>query len=123
MHAIIRQSFGIPDTAIVTEYGMSELGSQAYDRIAVSGPGSTETEPPPRRLRFPPWCRAAVVSPETGDEVEAGGTGLVRVFDLINVWSVAAVQTGDVARDWPEGLELLGRAEELEPRGCSRMVA
>ncbi len=123
LHAVIRQFFGIPDAAIVTEYGMSELGSQAYDRIAGSGSGSPDTDKLPRRLRFPPWCRAAVVSPETGDEVDAGGTGLVRVFDLINVWSVAAVQTGDVARDWPDGLELLGRADELEPRGCSRMVA
>jgi hypothetical protein len=63
-----------------------------------------------------------VLSPETGAPVPPGGTGVVRVVDLANVWSVAAVQTGDLAREGAGGFELLGRAADVEPRGCSLMA-
>ncbi len=118
LHRAIRDGLGVPDAALVTEYGMSELGSQAYDRVAVPG-GSTDT---PRLLRFPPWCRARIVSSETGDAVAVGEMGVVRVLDLANVWSVAAVQTGDIARRHADGFELIGRAVDAEPRGCSLMA-
>ena len=54
-------------------------------------------------------------------EVRDGESGLVRVFDLANVFSVLAVQTEDLAVRRGERLELIGRAEGGEARGCSLM--
>jgi hypothetical protein len=99
---------------------MSELGSQAYDGIA-GEPDSSE--PAGRVFRFPPWARVRVVSPETGRPVKDGETGLLQVFDLANVYSVMAIQTGDLAVRRDDGFELLGRAATREPRGCSLMMA
>ena len=57
---------GIPESHIVGEYGMSELSSQAYDRVLPeTGAG----------FRFPPWARAQIISPETGREAARGGNG------------------------------------------------
>ena len=64
-----------------------------------------------------------IVSPETGREVAEGETGLIRVFDLANVFSVAAVQTEDLGIRLGNGFELIGRAPQTEPRGCSLMTA
>ena len=52
-----------------------------------------------------------------------GETGLLRIFDLANVFSVMAVQTEDLAVRRGDGFELLGRAELAEARGCSLMSA
>ena len=117
LHAEITRWLGIPADNIVVEYGMSELGSQAYDHTA----GSITREGQ-RVFHFPPWARARVVSPETGDEVADGETGLIRVFDLANVFSVSAIQTGDLGVRHGDGFELIGRAEHLDPRGCSLMA-
>jgi hypothetical protein len=70
-------------------------------------------------LRFPPWCRVRVVSPETGTETAPGEAGLIQVFDLANVASVLAIQTADLGVAHTDGFELLGRAVGAEPRGCS----
>ena len=104
--------FGLERNRLLSEYGMCELSSQAYDCRAGD---STE----PRLFRFPPWARCQVISPETEQEVEMGVTGLIRVFDLANAWSVMAVQTGDLGRRLAGGVQLLGRASETELRGCS----
>jgi hypothetical protein len=64
-----------------------------------------------------------LVSPESGREVADGKTGLIRVFDLANVFSVAAIQTEDLAVRRGTGFELLGRAGLSEPRGCSLQAA
>lgn len=106
LHEMIRNAFGVEK--IVTEYGMCELSSQAYaheDGI----------------FQFPPWARVQIVSPENGREVKEGETGLVRVFDLANVWSVLAVQTEDLGVRRKHGFELIGRASGAEARGCSLM--
>ncbi len=115
LHAGIGRHLGIAPDHIVCEYGMSELGSQAYGRSVDAGAGLV--------LRFPPWARVRVVSPETGAEVSDGGVGLVRIHDLANVWSAAAVETADLAVRRGDGLELRGRAGAAEPRGCSLMAA
>lgn len=117
LHQTIAGCLGIPATHIICEYGMSELSSQAYD---VSPAGTSRS--PRRVFHFPPWARAVVVSPEAGREVGDGETGLLRVFDLANVWSVMAIQTEDLAIRCGEGFELLGRARLAEPRGCSLMA-
>lgn len=117
LHQIIIHSLGIPITNVVSEYGMSELSSQAYDHRA-----GNPLRGGVRVFHFPPWARARVVSPETGAEVADGETGLIQVFDLANVFSVLAVQTGDLGVRRGNGFELIGRAEHLEPRGCSLMA-
>jgi hypothetical protein len=120
LHGLISQRLGIPPSRIVCEYGMSELSSQAYDWAI---PPSGITHHVSRTFRFPPWARVQVISPETGCEVGEGETGLIRVFDLANVYSVMAIQTEDVGRRRGEGFELVGRAAVAEPRGCSLLAA
>jgi hypothetical protein len=119
LHALLSQRLGIPAGHIVCEYGMSELGSQAYDRAV--GP-SHATLHAPRPFHFPPWARVQVISPETGCEVGEGETGLIRVFDLANVYSVMAIQTEDLGIRCGDGFELAGRAASAEPRGCSLLA-
>jgi hypothetical protein len=115
LHSLITHRLGIPALRIIGEYGMSELSSQGYDHVA--------DESGDRRFRFPPWARIQIISPETGLEVPAGEPGLIRVFDLANVYSVLAVQTEDLGVSDESGFELLGRAVAAEPRGCSLMNA
>jgi hypothetical protein len=64
-----------------------------------------------------------IVSPETGRKVNDGETGLIRVLDLANVFSVAAIQTEDLGIRRASGFELAGRAPLAEARGCSLMAA
>jgi hypothetical protein len=116
LHALITEFLGIPPDSIVSEYGMSELSSQAYDQAI--GRGQQE-----RVFHFPPWARAQIISPETGRELAEGETGLIRVFDLANVRSVMAIQTEDLGVRRGGGFELLGRAALSETRGCSLMSA
>jgi hypothetical protein len=133
LHALITARLGVPREFIVCEYGMSELSSQAYDGVAgdkwlvTSGAAvaadTCHLSPVTCHFHFPPWCRAVVVSPETGREVADGETGLLRVFDLANVRSVMAIQTEDLAVRRGEGFELLGRAARAEARGCSLLAA
>ncbi len=131
LHALITERLGIPGIHMRSEYGMSELSSQAYDgevssfKFQVSSSGNTPTrnqKPETRNFVFPPWARAQVISPETGRAVSYGETGLLRIFDLANVFSVMAIQTEDLAICRDENFELLGRAEAAEPRGCSLMT-
>jgi len=119
LQALIAERLGIPPAQIVCEYGMCELSSQAYD-LAVNP--SRITDHASRVLHFPPWAHAQVVSPETGDAVADGETGLLRVFDLANVFSVVAVQTEDLGIRRGDGFELIGRAHFAEARGCSLMA-
>ena len=116
LHALITERLGVPAENIIREYGMSELSSQAYD-------GMRNAECGVRIFHFPPWARVQIISPETGREVADGETGLIRVFDLANVFSVAAIQTEDLGIRRGDGFELIGRAKLAEPRGCSLMTA
>ena len=129
LHALITKRLGIAPENIICEYGMSELSSQAY---AVMGNGwrmTREVATTPQsslathRFRFPPWARVQIISPETGKEVAEGETGLIRIFDLANVFSVAAIQTEDLGIRRGAGFELVGRAQSAEPRGCSLMTS
>ena len=115
LHALISRSLGLPQTHIISEYGMSELSSQAYDRIC----GADQ----PRLFRFPPWARAQIIDPESGREAPAGKPGLIRVCDLANIASVMAIQTEDLGVRRGQAFELLGRAAQVEPRGCSLLPA
>ena len=128
LHALITERLGVPRENILCEYGMSELSSQAYDGVTsdewqvARNKDSRHPSPVTRHFRFPSWARAQIISPETGHEVADGETGLIRVFDLANVFSVAAIQTEDLGVRRGDGFELIGRAQLSEPRGCSLMT-
>jgi len=148
LHQLITERLGVPPSCIICEYGMSELSSQAYDGIEVGvrpSPGAATLnrrvssdfqESPDGSLllrpgrahsgssifHFPPWARMQIISPETGREVADGETGLIRVFDLANVFSVMAIQTEDLGIRRDEHFELIGRAALAEARGCSLMA-
>jgi hypothetical protein len=119
LHELITRHLGIPSSQIVCEYGMSELSSQAYDQTIRRSNFQIQS---PRAFHFPPWARAQIISPETGKEVAEGETGLVRIFDLANVFSALAIQTEDLGIRRGNGFELIGRAQLSEPRGCSLMA-
>ena len=138
LHSLITKHLGIGSEYIVTEYGMCELSSQAYDWVAAQGragcpqPAANarstqqrgeDTAPYQRTFRFPQWCRTQIISPETGREVADGETGLLRIFDLANVRSVMAIQTEDLGVRRGDGFELIGRVPTAEPRGCSLMTS
>jgi Acyl-protein synthetase, LuxE len=128
LHALITERLGIPRENIICEYGMSELSSQAYSVTSDEWRVPSECETHHSSLithhfSFPPWARVQIISPETGREVAEGETGLIRVFDLANVFSVAAIQTEDLGIRRDDGFELIGRAQLAEPRGCSLMTA
>lgn len=112
LHATIADRLGVPATRIVNQYGMTELGSQFYDSV-LRFPGQA------RRKLGPPWARARVVDPESGEEVAEGDTGMIVLVDLANTGSVCAIQTADLGRRLGDGFEVLGRAEGAEARGCS----
>ncbi|MBI3995441.1 MAG: AMP-binding protein [Nitrospirae bacterium] len=115
--------FGVPQTHIVNEYGMTEMCSQFYDNVLADCVNDIER---PRlrlrRKRIPPWVRTLIVDPETLEELPPGQTGLLRHYDLANCGSVMALQTEDVGRTIADGFEILGRASGAEARGCSLIV-
>jgi hypothetical protein len=113
LYEMIQSRFGISENQIISEYGMSELSSQAYD--------SRKSADAPRTFQFPAWALAKVISPETGREVADGDTGLLRIYDLANVGFVLAVQTEDLVRRRGSRFEWIGRASQSEARGCSLM--
>lgn len=103
--------FQVRPEDIWNEYGMTELTSQFYSR----GVGGSHFGPP--------WLRFLVIDPETNRPVPAGEIGVLRIFDLANVWSVLAIQTQDLALARADGgFLLLGRDPAALPRGCSRAV-
>lgn len=113
LHRRLTQALGVPESHIVSEYGMSELGSQAYDRrVGASGP---------RVFRFPSWCRVRVLQPGSTLPPPSGTPGLLTLFDLANLRSVLALQTEDLGVAEGEGFAYVGRARNAELRGCSRM--
>jgi hypothetical protein len=106
------ERFGINPGAIVAEYGMTELSSQYYDRVP-SGAAIAQ-----RRKVVPPWLRARVVGPDRAT-IRNGEIGSILHIDLANRSSCIAIQTEDLGVHYDDGLVLLGRAADAEPRGCS----
>jgi hypothetical protein len=117
----IRAFFAVPDWAVVSEYGMTELASQGYHASFAQRvlQGSADDDQP---LVFPPWCRVGTVDPDSLEVLPPGSRGLLRFWDLANVDSILAVQTADVGVVTPHGVLLEGRAPGSTPRGCSLAV-
>lgn len=98
--------FGIAQSRIVGEYGMTELTSQWYD----TGVG--------RAKAAPGWLRARAVAPD-GSSLPDGVVGALVHVDLANLWSCVAVQTEDLGARYGREIVLLGRETGATLRGCS----
>ncbi|HUI07970.1 MAG TPA: long-chain fatty acid--CoA ligase [Verrucomicrobiae bacterium] len=104
---------GIPPTRVVNEYGMTELSTQFYDQTLREG---RQTD----RKLAPPWSRVLITDPTTGEEANPGERGLIRIYDLANLWSALCLQTEDLGvTGGGDAFEVLGRAAGAEVRGCS----
>ncbi len=111
LYAGLGRAFGVAESSIVAEFGMTELVSQYYD-----APESRSAQP---RVKVgPPWLRSRIVDAE-GREVEPGATGFLQHLDLGNRSSALAILTEDRAYRLGEGFVLFGRSNEAAPRGCS----
>jgi hypothetical protein len=119
LYGLIERLIGIPKARVVNEYGMTELSTQFYD-------GSLQANQQTDGKVPPPWARVVIIDPNTGREAAKGKQGLIRVYDIVNMWSVMCVQTEDlgVARvtessSGAHAFEVLGRVAGAEVRGCS----
>jgi phenylacetate-coenzyme A ligase PaaK-like adenylate-forming protein len=109
LHQVLCRAFGLE--SIHSEYGMTELLSQAYS----TGEGV---------FQCPPWMRVLIRDsndPLTiGDGMRAGG---INVIDLANLYSCSFIATEDLGRIHPNGhFEVLGRFDHSDVRGCNLMV-
>jgi len=121
----LARAFELQSSAIVSEYGMTELGSQGYHpslRMAQGEPIHRRLGARSRRFVFPPWCRVRSMDPDTLEPLPEGEAGLLAFWDLSNVDSVLAVQTADVGVVLDGCVELHGRSTGATPRGCSLAV-
>ncbi|OYU96896.1 MAG: acyl transferase [Bacteroidetes bacterium B1(2017)] len=96
---------------IFSEYGMTELLSQAY----ASMDGKYQT---------PPWMKVEVVDPNDPlSLVQNNKTGLLRIIDLANLYSCSFIQSSDLGKQHPNNtFEVLGRLDNSDLRGCSLLV-
>jgi Acyl-protein synthetase, LuxE len=112
--ARVQAWLGVAAPSVVREYGMAELTSQCYTGALLGDD--------PDLFVAPHWVRVRLLDPETLEEVPAGTPGLVCVFDLGNLGSVAHVLTEDLGVAEGDGFRLTGRAAGAELRGCSLVV-
>ena len=125
-HQALSGAFGVPLSAVVSEYGMTELGSQGYSPSFLASVDSTAAarwhEPPADLHVFPPWCRVRALSTDDLSILPAGERGLLCFWDLANVDSVLCVLTADEGSVTEQGVRLFGRSAAATPRGCSLAV-
>lgn len=124
LYALFEQRLGVAPTHCISEYSMTELSAQAYSNTlhAWSTRGEVRTLET-CRFETPPWARVEAVDPQTMQTLEPNQRGLLRWYDLSNVWSVATIQTSDMGVvDEHGGFEVLGRAQGAQLRGCSMSI-
>jgi phenylacetate-coenzyme A ligase PaaK-like adenylate-forming protein len=110
LHKILTESFNVP--AIHSEYGMTELLSQAYSK------GNGIFYPPP-------WMK--IILRDLHDPfllfTTPGQTGGINIIDLANFNSCSFIATGDVGKLLPcGGFEVLGRFDNSDIRGCNLLT-
>ena len=109
LHETLCAGFGVP--LIHSEYGMTELLSQAYSK----GGGI---------FHCPPWMK--IMIRDTNDPLEILGpnhTGGINVIDLANINSCSFIATQDLGKTSSEGtFEVLGRFDNSDIRGCNLLV-
>lgn len=109
LHEILCDGFGV--ASIHSEYGMTELLSQAYSL----GNGVFEC---------PPWMQILIRDTEDALQCLADGkTGGINVIDLANINSCSFIATQDLGKKNPNAtFEVLGRFDNSDIRGCNLMV-
>ncbi|HOY27516.1 MAG TPA: acyl transferase [Flavobacteriales bacterium] len=109
LHRILKKAFHVP--AIHSEYGMTELLSQAWSQ----GEG---------RYSAPSWMRILVRDPNDPlGYLPHGRTGGLNVIDLANVASCPFIATQDLGRMYTDGtFEVLGRFDHSDLRGCNLLM-
>ena len=109
LHTILKQGFGV--NTIHSEYGMTELLSQAYSK----GNGVFEC---------PKWMK--ILTRDTEDALTIlpqQQNGGINVIDLANVNSCSFIATQDLGKVYPNGtFEIIGRFDNSDIRGCNLMV-
>lgn len=108
VHSRIRKVLN--NSRIISEYGMTELLSQAY---SLDG----------RYFKPPSWMRVVVRDPsDPGSLLKPGRTGRLQVVDLANIDSCAFISTSDlgsIKREDSHEFEVIGRFDHSEVRGCN----
>jgi hypothetical protein len=108
LHVVLKK--GLNTNLISSEYGMTELLSQAYS--FTDGLFKTSTT-------------MRVLIREVNDPfnyIEHGKTGGINVIDLANINSCSFIATQDLGRIVPEGFELMGRFDNSDIRGCNLLI-
>lgn len=110
VHAQLIQQLGVQE--IHSEYGMTELLSQAYAR---SG----------GLFECPPWMRVLARNEEDPFEVypsDEPQKGVANIIDLCNLYSCAFIATDDLVSTLPDGrFQVVGRLDQSDVRGCNLM--
>lgn len=108
MGAILRKAFSVK--SIHSEYGMTELMSQAYAQADGI-------------FRTPPWMKVLVRDPNDPLSVSETGRGVLNIIDLANVDSCAFIATQDLGEVFADGsFSVLGRMDRSDLRGCNLLV-
>lgn len=109
LHQSLMDAFGVE--SVHSEYGMTELFSQAYSE----GQGLFEC---------PPWMK--VLIRDTNDPLSLlphGRSGGINIIDLANIHTCSFLSTQDLGKTYPNGkFEVLGRFDNSDIRGCNLMV-
>jgi phenylacetate-coenzyme A ligase PaaK-like adenylate-forming protein len=110
LHEFLASKFGVE--SIHSEYGMTELLSQAYS----SGQG---------KFHSPPWMK--ILIRDTYDPfcyLEKEKSGGINIIDLANINSCSFIETSDLGKvHLNESFEVLGRFDNSDIRGCNLLVA
>lgn len=109
VHQQLTAAFGVPE--IHSEYGMTELLSQAYS----TGSG---------RYTTPPWMRVLVRDAyDPMDYLPTGSTGQLNIIDLANLYSCSFLSTSDLGQLHADGtFSVIGRQDISQVRGCNLMM-
>lgn len=108
LHELLKSGFNTP--VIHSEYGMTELLSQAY--AVASG-----------IFKCPPWMKILTRDPEDPFTYLYEKTGGINVIDLANLYSCSFIATQDLGRLNSDGsFEIIGRFDQSDIRGCNLMV-
>jgi len=108
LHSILKKGFGVSE--IYSEYGMTELLSQAYSK----GNGI---------FTCPPWMKVLTRDTEDAQSYLTQKTGGINVIDLANLYSCSFIATQDLGKTHIDGrFEVLGRFDDSDIRGCNLMV-
>ncbi len=108
LHDFLKKQFGL--SSIHSEYGMTELLSQAYSKKE----GIFESVS---------WMKFLIRSEEDPFDVKRTGAGIINIIDLANIYSCCFIATDDVGKVFEnESVEIFGRVDNSDIRGCSLLV-